>query len=144
MSWYWRKIEDQESAKDATKAAVGVSYFVASVTGLLAILSIGYRHPVMGLNGWSLTDAILFTIVGWRISRLSRAWAIAGLAVYVLEVGVSIGERGVGVGILAVVFIIIYVNAVRGAFLYHKYVKNAERGLLPAPGQTTLSPPSEQ
>ena len=42
MSWYWRQIEDKESAEDATKAAVGISYFVAALTALVAVLSTVY------------------------------------------------------------------------------------------------------
>jgi len=36
MAWYWPTIEDESSAENATKAAVGVSGFIAAVTGLAA------------------------------------------------------------------------------------------------------------
>ena len=77
MSWYWKEINDKGSAEDATKAAVGISYFIAAVTGLIAVLSIVYAKPIIGLDGWSLVDAVLFVVIGWRISRLSRAWAVS-------------------------------------------------------------------
>jgi hypothetical protein len=123
MSWYWKEINDKGSAEDATKAAVGISYFIAAVTGLIAVLSIVYAKPIIGLDGWSLVDAVLFVVIGWRISRLSRAWAVVGIALYLLEAIDSIGQRGVRVGVLTIVFTIAYVNALRGVFAYHKYAK---------------------
>ena len=35
MAWYWPTIEDESSAEHATKAAVGVSGFIAAITALL-------------------------------------------------------------------------------------------------------------
>ena len=124
MASYWKEISDKDSAEDATKAAVGISYFVASLTTLLAVLSIVYRKPVYGASGLSLVDAALFFVVAWRIGKLSRAWAIVGLLLYVMEAILSLGERGSGVGILTIVFVIAYVNALQGAFAYHRYDKD--------------------
>jgi hypothetical protein len=39
-------IEDESSAEHATKAAVGVSGFIAAVTALFAILSVVYHKPI--------------------------------------------------------------------------------------------------
>jgi hypothetical protein len=124
MSWYWREIEDKDSAEDATRPAAGISFFVAALTGLLAVLSLVYHKPVFGLDGYSLVDAALFAVVGWRIRRLSRPWAVIGLCLYLVEAVVSLGTRGTGIGILTIVFVIAYVNAVRGTFAYHKHAKN--------------------
>ena len=121
MSWYWKEIDDKYSAEDATKAAVGISYFVAGLTTLLAVLSLVYAKPIFGASGSSLVDAILFFLVAWRMRKLSRAWTIIGLVLYILEAVYAIGTRGGGIGVLTIVFIIAYVNAVRGVFAYHKY-----------------------
>ena len=123
MSWYWKEIADKDSAEDATKAATGISYFIAAVTGLVAVLTFIYSKPILGLNGWSLLDAGLFAVVGWRISKLSRAWAVVGLALYLLETADSIGRRGLGFSIVSIVFIVAYVNALRGVFAHHRYTK---------------------
>jgi hypothetical protein len=87
MAWYWPTIEDESSAQHATKAAVGVSGFIAAVTALIAILSMVYRKPILGLDAWGLIDAVIFGWIAWRISKLSRAWAIVWLLMYLLEVG---------------------------------------------------------
>jgi len=69
----------------------------------------------------------LFAVIGWRISRLSRAGAAIGFSVFLLYVLNTIGTRfavsGFGFGILAIVFLIVYLNALRGTFAYHKYAK---------------------
>jgi hypothetical protein len=128
MSWYWNEISDKNSARYATTTAVWISYLNAVVSGLIGALSLAYHKPVVGLNGWALLDASLFAVVGWRIARLSRAWAVVGLFLYLLEVLFSIENHGIAVyglgpGILYVVFLVVYVNALRGTFAYHKYVK---------------------
>ena len=87
------------------------------------MLTLIYRKPILGLNGWSLLEAGLFAIIGWRIGKLSRAWAVIGLALYLLEVLDSIGDRGFGFSVVSIAFIIAYVNALRGVFAYHKYIK---------------------
>jgi len=132
MSWAWKDVDTKDAAHDATRPAVGVSYFIAAATGLFAILSIVYGHAIFGIDGWSLLDAILFTVIGWRIGKLSRAWTVAGLALYLIEVAVSISDRGFGPGVLSIVFILMYVNAVRGVFAYHRFVK-LERAIEPLP-----------
>jgi hypothetical protein len=132
MSWYWKEIEDKDSAADATKAAVGISYFIAVVTGLMAVLTLVYSKPILGLSGWALVDAGLFAVIGWRIGRLSRAWAVVGLALYLLEVLDSIGRHGFGFSVVSIAFIIAYVNGLRGVFAYHKYVKQEAAQPLPS------------
>ncbi len=128
MSWYWNEIGDKYSAKYATTTAVWISYLIAAADALMAILSLAYHRPIIGLNGWALLDAGLFAVVGWRIGRLSRAWAVVGLSLYLLEALASIRTRGfavgsLGPGMVAIVFLIAYLNALRGTFAYHKYVK---------------------
>src|SRR5580692_6010089 len=118
MSWYWNEIGDKDSARHAVATAVWVSYLIALLDGVMAILSLIYHKPVNGMNGWGLLDAGVFIVVGWRIGSLSRAGAIVGLFFYLVEVLISTGTRGLTVGglgpdIVAIVFLVAYVNALR-------------------------------
>jgi len=126
MAWYWPKIQDETSAEAAVKPAFGVSAFVAAVSGLIAVLSIAYRKPILGINGWSLVDALLFVVIAWRIGKMSRAWAVVGLLMYLVEVGSS-----GALGVLTIIFILTYINAIRGAFAYHRYRKAESNPLAP-------------
>jgi hypothetical protein len=133
MAWYWQTIEDESSAEHATKAAVGVSGFIAAVTALFAILSIVYHKPIFGLDGWGLVDALIFALIAWRISKVSRAWAVVGLLIYLLEVGYKLATNPSGaLGVLTIIFILTYINAIRGTFAYHRY-RNAENSPLAPP-----------
>lgn len=51
MAWYWPKIDDSETAREAVKAGVAASIFISAVTGLMAILSLIYRKPIFGIDG---------------------------------------------------------------------------------------------
>ncbi len=143
MAWYWPEIHDEGSAENAVKPAVGVSGFVAVVSGTIAILSIYYQKPVLGFTGWSLVDALVFVLITWRIAKMSRAWAVVGLIMYLLEVGFNLGTGKPGsLGVLTIVFILTYVGALRGTFAYHKFRKL--RVSLESPPSVTTSQFPEQ
>jgi len=143
MAWYWPKIHDESSAEDAVKPAVGVSGFVAVVSGIIAILSIYYGKPILGFTGWSLVDALLFVLIAWRIARMSRAWAVVGLVMYLLEVIYNLGTGKPGsLGVLTIVFILTYVGALRGTFSYHRFRRI--RVSLESPPSVTTSQFPEQ
>ena len=132
MAWYWPTIEDESSAENATKAAVGVSGFIAAVTGLAAVLSIAYHKPILGLDGWGLADALIFAFIAWRISKVSRTWTIIGLLMYLVEVGYKLlTDPNGALGVLTIIFILMYINAIRGAFAYHNYRKAESNPLAP-------------
>jgi hypothetical protein len=132
MAWYWPTIEDESSAEQATKAAVGVSGFIAALTALLAVLSIFYHKPIIGLDGLGLIDATIFALIAWRISKLSRTWAVVGLLMYLLEIGYKLATNPSGaLGVLTIIFILTYINAIRGAFAYHRFRKAENNQIAP-------------
>lgn len=139
MSWYWHEIGDKESARYAAHPAVWVSYLIAVAGGLVGVFSLIFREPIAGMNGWALLDAFLFLIVGWRIAHLSRFWAVAGLFLMAFEIIVATLERlrqpNVAVPIVSIIFLTTYINAVRGAFAYRRYVK-FDSNQLSNPAQT--------
>jgi hypothetical protein len=125
MSWYWNEIGGEISARYATSTAVWVSYLLAA--GSLLRTIVGTFHHDAAISIAFLLQAGLFLIIGIQISRLSRSWALCGLFIYVLDALIGIVDRGSASGslaasIVAVIFAITYVNAVRGAFAYHKYL----------------------
>src|ERR1700693_4444542 len=135
MAWHWPKIEDDKTAQDAALQGWGVCLFFSAVTGVAASLSILYQKPVLGIDGWALFDAGLFALVSWRVYKMSRPWAVFGLLLYLAEVSVRIakyfGSSGTGsippFSIVAIVFTLAFVNAVRGTFAFHRFSKKAAR-----------------
>jgi hypothetical protein len=137
MAWYWPAIEDESSAEAATKPAVGASVFFAALTGLIATLSIVQHRPVLGFDGWSLVDAVLFVVIAWRIKRMSRTWAVLGFLIYLLEVAFNFATHKAGaVGVLTIVFVLTYIGAIRGTFAFYRYRRITNAAQPPAIGIT--------
>ncbi len=130
-AWHWPKIDDAKTARDAALEGVGVSLFVSAVTGGTAVLSILSRKPILGVDGWALFDAALFALVGWRIYRMSRVWAVLGLLLYLAEMAArslqyfetSGGTSIPPFSIVAAIFTLGFVNAVRGIFAFDRFNK---------------------
>ena len=144
--WLWPKIDDLDSAQGAARGGTGASAIVAAVTGIAAILSIIYRKPILGLDGWSLVDAGLFVFIAWRISKMSRTWAIIGLGLYLLEVGERlVNAPGKAIGVITIVFILAFISAIRGTFAFHRYRKQETYPQSPRPTtpEPNIRPPQQ-
>ena len=124
MAWYWPKIDDADTAREAVKGGVAACIFISAFTGLMAILSLIYRKPIFGIDGLGLVNAALFAFVGWRIHRMSRTFAVIGLVLHLAEVGDRVlnGRNG-AVGVLTLLFILGFVGAIRGTFAFYSYRK---------------------
>lgn len=120
-NWAWPEIIDEDSARDAAHMAGGWAGVVAGLTTLFAVISIVSGIRVMGINAFSLVDAALFAVVAWQTWRGSRAFAVAGLSLYGLEVLYSVATHPPGVGILTIIILLALINGVRGTFGLHKY-----------------------
>lgn len=120
-NWAWPEIIDEDSARDAAHMAGGWAGVVAGLTTLFAVISIVSGIRVMGINAFSLVDAVLFAVVAWQTWRGSRAFAVAGLSLYGLEVLYSVATHPPGIGILTIIILLALINGVRGTFGLHKY-----------------------
>jgi hypothetical protein len=119
-NWAWPEIIDEDSARDAAHMAGGWAGVVAGLTALFALVSFsGVR--IMGIGPLSLVDAALFGVVAWRIWCGSRAFAVAALSLYSLEVLYAMATHPPGVGVLTVIIMLALINGVRGTFGLHKF-----------------------
>jgi hypothetical protein len=112
---------DVGSARTATHQAGGAAAAVAGLTALIATINLVSDTSIMGLNAWSYLDASLFGLVAWRVWCGSRAWAVTGLALYVLEVTINVVTHPPGVSILTIIILAALINGVRGTFALHKF-----------------------
>jgi hypothetical protein len=127
---YWPDITTMAIAEKCTKNAAGVAYFVAGVTALLAALA--WFDVIHIVSPWSLIDAALFACIGFFISRGSRIAASLGLALYVLEAAdrlVSGGGSSGGAFVAVLIFMLFWINGVRGAFALARLDSNLTIGL---------------
>jgi hypothetical protein len=83
--------------------------------------------------------AALFGLVAWRVWNGSRPWAVAGLTLYLFEIGWNLAHHH-GFGILTVIIVLGLVNGVRGTFALHKYREEKARMMQSqAPAQTSAA-----
>jgi hypothetical protein len=130
-SWYWPDLSDIDGAKDASRLGMWCAVIVAGITGLFALLALA-GTSLMGVRPLSLVDAALFAGIAFGIHKYSRFAAVAGFALFLIEKIYQVIQQGpLGAGVLGIVFLIGFLNAMRGTFAYHKFVAASAS---PAPG----------
>ena len=122
-SWSWRffwpKVDDIESAKAATLQGVITAAFISVVTAVIATISLVAQEPVLGIDAWAYIDAILMAIVAWRVKRFSRAFALGGTALFIIEKTVQfLSQDAFRMAFILSIFLI---NGTRGVFVYNRF-----------------------
>ncbi len=118
----WPEISDVDSAKKAAHLGASASFWVAGLTAVFAVL--GIFKVVKLLDGWGLVDAAAFAVIGFFImKRMSRGAAVAGLVFYIFERVYATATKGAsaGLGGVALVFTLYFINGVRGTFAYRRF-----------------------
>jgi hypothetical protein len=122
-SWYWSKIDNVADAIEASNLGFWAAVFVAVVTTIFATVTLVLKKDIAGINPLAYIDAVLFAIIAWRIRRRSRAFAVIGLCLFVLEKVVQFSTQPQLVSFalfMAVVITLLFINGVRGTFAFHK------------------------
>ncbi len=120
-NWAWPEIVDEDSARSAAHRAGGWAGVIGGLTGLVVVIRMftsGQNEAAAGL-----LDAALFGVVAWRVWNGSRPWAVAGLALYLLETVVAMVTHPPGISIFTFIIVLALVNGVRGTFKLHQYVE---------------------
>jgi hypothetical protein len=115
---WWPAVSTREQAKAATKGGVIVCGVIVVFTGALALYSL-FGKSILGITPLSFIDVVLFAAIGFGIWKLSRVAAVAGLVFYLIVQGYNWVTVGPKSPILAILFTLYLVNAVRGTFAYH-------------------------
>jgi hypothetical protein len=116
-SEWWPSITTPENAIRAMQYGSSAATLVAVITAVIGGSAIYLGHPVLGMHGWILMDAALFSLVAWRMYRLSLPWSIVGLVLFTAGRLYSILNNPhllIGGIVGTVVFFPAYLNAVRG------------------------------
>ncbi|HET6169112.1 MAG TPA: hypothetical protein VFE01_02980, partial [Terracidiphilus sp.] len=79
---WWPSINNHEDAVKAMKYGAYTAALSAGITASASITGIYLDHPVLGMGPWALVDAVLLSIVAWRVYRLSLPWSIVGLLLF--------------------------------------------------------------
>lgn len=128
MQWIWPDIVDMEDGDAQCHRGASVAFFVAFVTATVTFLQ---TNGIINWFGYititSYIDAAVFFIIGIGLRVRSRIAALAGLSVYCLEQYAMIQVIGFRFNLLALLFIIFFMNAVRGAFAYHHFKREMKK-----------------
>ena len=112
---YWPELSTATDAEKAVKGAAYIAFFVAALTGVLSLLA--WLSVAQIVTRWAIFDALVIGLVGVFILRGSRAAAVLGLILYVVEVGATIVATGNPAGlVIGVIFTFAFINGVRGGY----------------------------
>jgi hypothetical protein len=119
----WPDVADRSSAVKAIKSGYWAAVFVASVTAAIALISLFVHKPILGIDGLGLFDAVMFAAIAFGIDRKSRAAAVIGLVLYVLERVYMTATNGASAsaGIMTIILTLSFVHGIRGTFAYKKF-----------------------
>lgn len=126
QNFIWPKIVDAKSATEAVNTGFWAAVIVASITAIFATWAIVSGSGVGPIDGWAYLDAIFFGIIAWRIKRYSRAFAVIGLLLFIVEKALLAQTQGAAGWPLAIIMLIMFITGVRGVFAYHKYSSQSE------------------
>ena len=113
LEFFWPTIHDAESAKKAADQG-----FMAAMLYVFLALT-----PILSGQVAKIFDVIVVAIAGYFTKRMWRTAAIVGLVmmgpelVFALPTGVSFRLAS------AAILTLMFVNATRGCFLYHRYAQ---------------------
>lgn len=122
LNWIW-VMPNKESARKAIRVGVFV-YGVLALVNFTVASFLGkssWRDFDMSLRGVVLELAIFYVVVGWRLQKNSRIFAVLGL----LITGYFYRDKFASLpgAILPALVVLLLLNTVRATFVFHKYEK---------------------
>jgi hypothetical protein len=134
----WPEVIDDDSARKAARYGFIASAWLSLVTLVCALLD---RLGILGtgISPTSLViDAALFALIGYGILRMSRFAALSGLLIYVTETILDYSHGG-RIHWPAALFILCFVNGVRGTFFNGRMKKRRKVRKIRKPSMPILS-----
>jgi hypothetical protein len=119
------EITDRVSCERAIRNGGMAGLVSAAISGVFVVAGLVVRSPdpalASAMNPWSLIDVALIVVLAWYVFRKSRVASTLLVVYYVLaklsiwsEVGISVPGL-----ILPIMFMLYYVTAMRGTYLWH-------------------------
>jgi hypothetical protein len=123
--WYWEDVSDVSGAEKAINGGFWAAVFVACITALVAGLALA-GTKLFGIDASAFLDAAIFAGIAVGIKRKSRFAAVAGLCLYVLERLYMLQRGGAGGIVMGILLTLLFINAVRGAYAYHRLTEGGQ------------------
>jgi hypothetical protein len=117
---WFPEIYDLKSAQSAANQGTGVCIAIIIVSWIFSVIftATGNAPNYQMLLGAS----ILYGLIAWLISKMSRLASIAGLLIYLADRVAIIAQNGSKGGnyVIMAFFILAFINSIRGTFAYHR------------------------
>jgi hypothetical protein len=129
---WWEAISSIDAAKKLASQGTWAAGFVSAVTLLLTVVGITFGASVEGLptfDAWSFIDVGIYVAIARYIYKMSRIAAVAGLILYTLDrIYLLVLTNLSGSAIpMSIIVILMFVNAIRGTFAYHRLSNQENR-----------------
>ena len=128
---FWPAVGDEQAAVLAARQGFHAAVYCSIVTAIFAVLG-GFGFKIMDFDLWNLTDAALMALLAFGIRRMSRTAAVIAVLYYVAGRIDLWAEYGSQNPVIAGIFVLMFLSAVRGTFAYHR-LKPRPEGLNPVP-----------
>jgi hypothetical protein len=121
----WPAVDTEQSAKKLLLYGVGSALCTAILTALVAAWAMGAKQRAFNYVGaGAFVDVALFLAVAFGIYKGSRVAAVGGLLIFLVEKAYQFQQTGNLQGSwMALLLIICYAYAIRGAFALHRLRK---------------------
>jgi hypothetical protein len=120
--WLNPTMPDDRAALRVTRQGAIAAWVVTGTTVLAVLLAQKVQaFAAAGFSVWSLLDASIFMLIGFRIWKGSLSFAWAGLVLFLIERGFAWAMTGRFPGGLAVFIFLAFLNGVRGAGMLARY-----------------------
>ncbi len=129
FNWFWPNIKDTESAVKASRGGVWAALISVGVSTIIILFGMITGNRLLGFDAWSFIDAGILLVVAWFIQyRKSRAATVFGLVFFVVNnLSSRIMYMQTSGFLVSLTLTLMWVNAVRGTFAYHRF-RRAETG----------------
>ena len=122
--WVWPDVSTRQGVADAAFVAGAMALVRALVVAAFALLPSSVA-PVQGTTPWPFLDAALFLVIAIGIWKRSRTAAVAGLVLVLVEAAFDLFTPLSTFLRVAPLFVLAFVNAVRGTFSHAHMVRKA-------------------
>ena len=122
----WIAIDNADSAVRISRQG----FWAALLLGVYhTFLVIWYPTILSIVSYWAFTDTVIYSLIAWRIYKMSRVAAVFGLIVYLYSALFPFffsdaGKLSVADALLATLFTCLFINGIRGTFAYHRYKRS--------------------
>lgn len=116
----WPDVSDKASARKAVKEGVAACAVIAAVDAAIALYANVAGRTVGGYGTAVLIDGAVFALLALFLSKNSRIAAVAALALMSLEIADKILHHTSTFNLVTMVLFLAILNAVRGAFAFHR------------------------